>query len=74
MTVEVACREYELEPPVLTARPPLPKKFVVVVVAAAAVCNFCRTQIAVGHRIQGGSPAPILFPYAVAPECPLSVP
>ena len=38
----------------------------VVVVAAAVVCNFCRTQIAVdGHRIQGGSPAPLLFPYAV---------
>ena len=38
---------------------------VFVVVAAAVVCNFCRTQIAVGHRIQGGSPAPLLFPYAV---------
>ena len=38
--------------------------FVVVVVAAAVVCNFCRTQTAVGHRIQGGSPATLLFPYA----------
>ena len=27
---------------------------------------FRRTHIAVGHRIQGGSPAPLLFPYAVA--------
>ena len=26
MTVEIACREHELEPPVLTARPPLPQK------------------------------------------------
>ena len=26
MTVEIACRVYELEPPVLTARPSLPPK------------------------------------------------
>ena len=27
MTVEIACRVYELEPPVLTARPPLPPSY-----------------------------------------------
>ena len=28
---------------------------------------FCRTHIAVGHRIQGGSPDPLRLKYAVAP-------
>ena len=27
---------------------------------------FCRTHIAVGHRIQGGSPGPLRLKYAVA--------
>ena len=27
--------------------------------------TFRRTHIAIGHRIQGGSPALLLFPYAV---------
>ena len=29
------------------------------------VSIFCRTHIAVGHRIQGGSPGPLRLKYAV---------
>ena len=39
MTVELACREYELKPPVLTARPPLPQFTYLFTAPHAAVPN-----------------------------------